>query len=109
MKFEIDDIENIEFIKSEIKDYRDLYCDKYTGQLNKELYNMEVERDNPGFKSFYKHLNRFFEELSYGNEYLFIGGFNKTCKRFVKLIKEKEDSYDSYEAFRIIKKRNEKK
>ena len=109
MKFEIDDIENIEFIKSEIKDYRDLYCDKYTGQLNKELYNMEAERDNPGFKSFYKHFNRFYEELSYGNEYLFIGGFNKTCKKFVKLIKEKEDSYDSYEAFRIIKKIKEMK
>ena len=59
MKFEIDDVENIEFIKLEIEDYRDLYCDKYTGQLNIELYNIEADRDNPGFKSFYKHFTSF--------------------------------------------------
>ena len=109
MKFEIDDVENIEFIKSEIEDYRDLYCDKYTCKLNKELYNIEADRDNPGFKGFYKHFTRFYEEIKYRNEYLFIGGFNKTCKNFVNLVKEKVDSFDSYEAFRVINKRKEMK
>ena len=102
IKFEIDDIENIEFIKSEIEEYRDLYLDE-------EVYNIEADIDNPGFKSFYKHFTRFYEELNYRNEYLFIGGFNKTCKKFVKLVKEKGDSFDSYEAFRIINKIKEMK
>ena len=97
IKFEIDDIENIEFIKSEIEEYRDLYLDE-------EVYNIEADTDNPGFKSFYKHFTRFYEELNYRNEYLFIGGFNKTCKKFVKLIKENEEFYNSYEALRIIRK-----
>ena len=109
MKFEIDDVKNIEIIKSEIEEYRDLYCHKYTGKLNKELYNIEADRDNPGFKSFYKHFTRFYEEIKYRNEYLFIGGFNKTCNKFVKLVKEKVDSFDSYEAFRIINKIKEMK
>ena len=109
IKFEIDDVKNIEIIKSEIEEYRDLYCDKCTGKLNKELYNIEADRDNPGFKSFYKHFTRFYEEIKYRNEYLFIGGFNKTCKKFVKLEKEKVDSFDSYEAFRIINKIKEMK
>ena len=30
IEFEIDDIENIEFIKSEIEEYRDLYLDEET-------------------------------------------------------------------------------
>ena len=97
IKFEIDDIENIEFIKSEIEEYRDLYLDE-------ETYNIEVEYDNPGFKSFYKHFTRFYEELNYRNEYLFIGGFNKTCKKFVKLLKENEEFYNSSKALRIIRK-----
>ena len=109
MKFEIDDVKNIEIIKSEIEEYRDLYCHKYTGKLNKELYNIEADRDNPAFKSFYKHFTRFYEEIKYRNEYLFIGGFNKTCNKFVKLVKEKVDSFDSYEAFRIINKIKEMK
>ena len=46
IKFEIDDIENIEFIKSEIEECRDLYLDE-------EVYNIEADIDNPGFKSFY--------------------------------------------------------
>ena len=49
IKFEIDDIENIEFIKSEIEEYRDLYLDE-------EVYNIEADIDNPGFKSFYNIL-----------------------------------------------------
>ena len=102
MKFEIDDVKNIEIIKSEIEEYRDLYCHKYTGKLNKELYNIEADRDNPAFKSFYKHFTRFYEEIKYRNEYLFIGGFNKTCEKFAKTIKENEEFYDSYEALRII-------
>ena len=104
IKFEIDDVENIEFIKSAIDKYRDLYCDSYTGVLNEELYNIEAEVDNPGFKSFHKHFSRFYDELSYRNEYLFIGGFNKTCEKFVKLIKENEEFYNSSKALRIISK-----
>ena len=40
----------------------------------------------------------------YRNEYLFIRGINKTCGKFVKLIKENEEFYNSYEALRITSK-----
>ena len=63
IKFEIDDVENMKFIYSAIEKYKDLYCDPYTGVLNEELYNIEAEVDNPGFKSFYKHFCRFYDEL----------------------------------------------
>ena len=63
IKFDIDEVENIEFIKSAIEEYRYLYCDPYTGYLNEELYNIEAEIDNPGFKSFYKHFSKFYDEL----------------------------------------------
>ena len=51
IKFEIDDVENIEFIHSAIEEYKDLYCDPYTGVFYEELYNIEAEVDNPGFKN----------------------------------------------------------
>ena len=63
IRFDIDDVENIEFIKSAIEEYRYLYYDPYTGYLNEELYNIEAEIDNPGFKSFYKHFSKFYDEL----------------------------------------------
>ena len=71
MKFEIDDVENLEFIKSQIEIYRNLYCDPYTAHLNKELYNIETDRDNPGFKSFYKHFTRFYNELGIDYYYFY--------------------------------------
>ena len=88
IRFDIDDVENIEFIKSAIEEYRDLYCDPYTGYLNEELYNIEAEIDNPGFKSFYKHFSKFYNKYNtilskskipdYArNEYLLIRGINK--------------------------------
>lgn len=61
--FDSDDVENTEFIKSAIDEYRYLYCDPYTGYLNEELYNIEAEIHNPGFKSFYKHISKFYDEL----------------------------------------------
>ena len=120
--FVIDDVENIEFIQSAIEEYRYLYCDPYTGYLNEELYNIEADIDNPGFKSFYKHFSKFYDELlienykynaflsnseipDYArNEYLFIRGIDKVSKKFVKTIKENEEFYNSPEALRIIRK-----
>ena len=63
IRFDIDDVENIKFIKSAIEEYRDLYSDPYTGYLNEELYNIEAEIDNPGFKNFHNHFSKFYEEL----------------------------------------------
>ena len=110
--FEIDDVKNIEFIHTAIEEYRDLYCNPYTGGLNEEVYKVEAEVDNPGFRSFYKHFCRFYDELlivpdyarDYKNEYLFIRGINKECGDFVKLIKENEEFYNSSKALRIIRK-----
>ena len=48
IKFEFDDVEDIKFIRSAIEEYKDLYCDPFTGDLNEELYNIEAEVDNPG-------------------------------------------------------------
>ena len=45
----------------------------------------------------------------YRNEYLFIRGIDKECEKFVKLIKEREEFYNSYEALRIISKIKELK
>ena len=67
--YEFEDVKNILFIRSEIEKYKDLYCDPYTGKLNKKKYNIEAEVDNPGFKSFYKHFCRFYDDLEIG--YLF--------------------------------------
>ena len=66
IEYEIDDVKNIEFIQSAIEEYKDLYCDPFTSDLNEELYNIEAEVDNPGFKSFYKHFCRFYDELEIG-------------------------------------------
>ena len=63
IEFEFDDVEDIKFIRSAIEEYKDLYCDPFTGDLNEELYNIEAEVDNPGFKSFYKHFCRFYDKL----------------------------------------------
>ena len=40
----------------------------------------------------------------YRNEYLMIRGINKTCEKFVKLIKENEDFYKGPKALKIISK-----
>ena len=40
----------------------------------------------------------------YRNEYLMIRGINKTCQKFVKLIKENEDFYNGPKALKIISK-----
>ena len=53
IRYNIVDVENIRFIKSAVEEYRDLYCDPYTGYLNEEQYNIEAEIGNPGFKSFH--------------------------------------------------------
>ena len=63
IRFEIEDVENIEFIHSEIEEYKDLYRSPYTNIFNEEVYNIEAEVDNPGFKSFYNHFSRFYDEL----------------------------------------------
>ena len=49
--------------------YRNLYRDPYTGDFNKELYNLVAEVYYPGFKSFYKHFSRFYDELLIDNYY----------------------------------------
>ena len=45
----------------------------------------------------------------YRNEYLFIRGIDKTCEKFVKLVKENEEFYNSSKALRIISKIKELK
>ena len=81
IKFNIDDIENIQFINSAIEEYKDLYCNPYTGVFNEEFYNIEADRDNPGFKSFYKHFSRFYNELEI-DYYKYICGIDKKCKKY---------------------------
>ena len=38
----------------------------------------------------------------YKNEYLFIRGIEKTCAKFVKIIDEKENRFNSYQADKLI-------
>ena len=69
IEFEFKDIKNLEYIKSKIEIYKNLFRDPHTGYFNKEMYNTLIDIVNPGFKSFYKHFSRFYKELLIDNYY----------------------------------------
>ena len=132
IRFDVFDVFNIYIIRLELNNYIDLYRHKSTGEFDEERYNLNVESDKPGFKSFYKCFYKFYSNLNiddrylpakilnyqkcikktnkitdyardYRNEYLLIKGINKKCKDFVNLLKKNEEYYNIHEAIKIVK------
>ena len=67
--FNIFDVRNLYIIHVELDKYIDLYFDPYTGEFEEEIYNNNVESDNPGFKSFYNCFYKFYDKLVIDEDY----------------------------------------
>ena len=69
--FDVLDVKNIYIIRVELDKYIDLYCDPYTDDFDEERYNINVESDNPGFKSFYNCFYKSYDKTDIDEDYYF--------------------------------------
>ena len=57
------DANNIEFLDEQLDYYRDLYVDPDSFEFDQEYYDLQVDRDYPGFKEFLGLVSLFKDEL----------------------------------------------
>ena len=57
------DVNNIDCLEGQLDCYRDLYCDPDSFEFDQEYYDLNVDRDYPGFKEFFELVSLFNDKI----------------------------------------------
>ena len=67
------DVNNIDCLEDQLDCYRDLYCDPDSFEFDQEYYDLNVDKDYPGFKEFFGLVSLFNDKIKI--EELTLSGF----------------------------------
>ena len=57
------DVNNIDCLEDQLDCYRDLYCDPDSFEFDQEYYDLNVDKDYPGFKEFFELVSLFNDKI----------------------------------------------